>query len=184
MNGYLNWAAVTIAAALLMAACGSDDDEGLISTGGGIQLAAASGGTVSPDGTWVGACEDAGGNGQVVTAVISGPDLGLTFTEWPGDIACTGAGTPQMSIAAILSTLGEKTATWLGTPPNALPSTVTVTKFFQDVPNDPALSGNNIVMIDDTVASWQLFSDQGGMSGTLDAEGFPNELATSGLTKQ
>ena len=38
MNGYSNWAAVTIAAALLMAACGSDDDEGLISTGGALTL--------------------------------------------------------------------------------------------------------------------------------------------------
>ena len=178
MNRWALCMVLGVALTLGLAACEED------TTDSGLKFSAASGGTVSPDGTWVGACEDDGGSdGQIITAVISGGSQTLTFSTYAGDLICSGASTDE-TYDIELETDGEKQATWEGAAPNSLPATVTVTKIVQTVPTNPTLSGLNIVIIDDTVDPWQLFSARPDMGIPTDTEGYPTQLAGAALTKQ
>ncbi len=167
---------------LALAGCGDavvvEEDEATTTT-----IIGVSGAYLNANGFWRGSCELDGSDGRVFALIIQGSGGSAHNEFWVGDPSCTGLPTSTNDDPFAFSSLGTKTNTWLGSAPPAanpgLPGSLTVSRVL-------VVQGSDVMpltfLIDDTVSPPTLY--MGASSGSVDAQGFPNELDTLAHTKQ
>lgn len=172
-----NVALVLCALALLgLAGCEEDDDSDT-STESGLMVVTISGGEVSPEGTWLEACNAGGGtDGRQDGQTFDGYEVIGFESVWVGDATCMGdptETTEQYYVEIEPQDVG--TATWAGgTPPDAdYPAEVNVSQMdFTGVDDPEGDQGSDILVIDDEAEPMLLYTSQ----ANADLGTYPTEL--------
>jgi len=177
------WGVLLLGGLLLtLAACGDavvvEEEESSTTA-----IIGVTGTSLNGDGIWSGPCQLDGSDGRRFSLILQN-ETGVAHNDiWAGNPACSGLPTGVNDDPFTFSSLGTKTNTWQGgSPPPAnpaLPSSLTVSLVLV-LQQSGAMPLT--MLIDDTVSPPALYLGAG--SGSVDAQGFPDELEPVAHIKQ